>query len=165
MPADAAQAERGRPARWIDRLVDGTAVALFLLAFLLILAQVGFRYLLDDPLVWSEEAARYLFVWVALLGWTVAARRRSHIAITTLVDRLPPRLGLASRILGRAATGLFAALLLWHGAAIAVRNQGIPTVTLPFDFWLVYAAVPVAALVLLLDAVLGIRDELAGPRP
>ena len=45
----------------------------------------------STPLVWSDELARYLFIWCAFLGWTIAARRRSHLAITLVADRSPPR--------------------------------------------------------------------------
>ena len=41
--------------------------------------------------MWSEELARYLFIWVAFLGWVVATERRSHIAITQFSERASPR--------------------------------------------------------------------------
>ena len=51
-----------------------------------------FRYFLGDPLTWSDELARYLFVWCAFLGWIIAARRRSHLAIDDRCrSALPPR--------------------------------------------------------------------------
>ena len=49
--------------------------------FACVLGQVVFRYFLGEPLVWSDELARYLFVWASFLGWIIAARRRSHLAI------------------------------------------------------------------------------------
>jgi TRAP-type C4-dicarboxylate transport system permease small subunit len=139
----------GLPARPLDRTVEAAAVALFLVIFALVLAQIVFRYGLGAPLVWSEEAARYLYVWLAFLGWVVAARRGTHIAIGMLVERLPAA---ARRILDRLAlalTALFALGLLGHGSVIAWRNRDVPMVTMPAGFWLVYAAVPVAGLLLL----------------
>lgn len=155
------QATRGL----LDQLVDGLAVAFFGLMFVLVLAQIVCRYGFDEPLVWSEEAARYLFVWVALLGWTVAARRGSHIAITGVVDRLPPAGARFMRLAAQLAMVIFAFLLLWFGTSIASRNIGVPTVTLPFDFWLVYLAAPVAAAALLLDSAVRISTLLRGQRP
>ena len=40
--------------------------------FLCVFAQVVLRYGFDSPLVWSDELARYLFVWCAFLGWVIA---------------------------------------------------------------------------------------------
>lgn len=45
------------------------------------LAQVVWRYVLNDPLTWSEELARYLFVWVGYLAAWLAWTRRAHIAL------------------------------------------------------------------------------------
>ena len=75
-------------ARVVDRVVDGVAVAAFSGMFLCVLAQVVFRYFLGEPLTWSDELARYLFVWASFLGWIVAARRRSHLAIDMAATRL-----------------------------------------------------------------------------
>lgn len=82
-------------------VVDALAVASFTGMFLCVLVQVVLRYGFDRPLVWSDELARYLFVWCAFLGWIVAARRRSHLAIGVLADRCRPR--------GRAVFALIAA--------------------------------------------------------
>ena len=69
------------------RVIDWLAIATFCGMFACVLGQVGFRYFLGDPLTWSDELARYLFVWCSFLGWIVAARRRSHLAIGSLPER------------------------------------------------------------------------------
>ncbi len=71
--------------------VDVLAIVTFSGMFLCVLVQVIFRYFFDSPLTWSDELARYLFVWCAFLGWVIAARRRSHLAITSVQAKLPPR--------------------------------------------------------------------------
>lgn len=147
------------PARPLDRLVETAAAVLFAVLFALVLTQIVWRYVLAAPLVWSEEAARYLYVWIAFLGWAVAARRGTHIAIGALVDRLPAVGRRALARLGLGLTGLLAGGLLWHGLAIAWRNRDVPMVTLPAGFWLVYAAVPVAAILLLRLVLRRLREE------
>jgi TRAP-type C4-dicarboxylate transport system permease small subunit len=139
-----------RALRAAERLLDALAVLLFLVMFGLVLAQVVCRYLLNDPLVWSEELARYLFVWVAFLGWTVAARRDRHIAVTMLRDRLPSAGARWMALLGEAAVALFAVVLAREGLAMTARSWNVPSVTLPVGFAVVYLAVPVAAAVVLL---------------
>jgi len=47
----------------------------------IIFLQVIFRYFLLQSLSWSEEVARYLFVWLTFLGASVVARSRSHIMV------------------------------------------------------------------------------------
>lgn len=147
--ATAGEPSGALPARPLDRTVEAVAVALFLVIFALVLAQIVLRYGFGAPLVWSEEAARYLYVWLAFLGWVVAARRGTHIAIGLLAARLPARLRRILDRLGLALTALFALGLLGHGSVIAWRNRDVPMVTMPAGFWLVYAAAPVAGLLLL----------------
>src|SRR5678816_1188047 len=75
--------------RLVERIIDAAAIAAFSGIFLCVIAQVVLRYLFNNPLTWSEELARYLFIWCAFLGWLVASRRHSHLAMTFVVDRLP----------------------------------------------------------------------------
>ena len=50
------------------KTINAVAIVLFILMVLMVLAQVVARKFFD-PLVWSEELARYLFIWVMFLGW------------------------------------------------------------------------------------------------
>lgn len=74
----------------IGRTVD-TAVAILIVTEVLILfAGVVARYLLRSPLVWSDELASILFLWLAMLGAVVAFRRSEHMRMTTFVTMAPP---------------------------------------------------------------------------
>ena len=134
------------------RAVDWMAIATFSGMFACVLGQVGFRYLLGDPLTWSDELARYLFVWCALLGWIIAARRRSHLAIGTLPERASPRVRAFLALLAAAAAVTFAAVLTFYGTRIALRNLDVDTTTLFFTIGVVYAIVPLAAIAVGLHA-------------
>ena len=145
--------------RALERIADALMIALFAMIFALVLAQIFCRYLLGSPLVWSEELARMAFMWLGMLAWSLGSRRRSHIAITFVADRLPegPRLALA--IVIQLAIVVFCVLLAWHGITLTARNVGLPTVTLPMiDFALVYGIVPVGALMMILYALREIHD-------
>ena len=54
--------------------VHGSAVLLFIAMVALVIAQVVARKFFE-PLVWSEELARYLFIWVSFIGWVIATER------------------------------------------------------------------------------------------
>jgi TRAP-type C4-dicarboxylate transport system permease small subunit len=55
--------------------------------------QVTFRYVLNAPLVWTEELARILYIWACYLGAPVALRRGNHVTIVFVSERLPRPLG------------------------------------------------------------------------
>lgn len=134
-----------RLATWARTALHGSAVLLFALMVGLVLAQVVARKFFE-PLVWSEELARYLFIWVAFIGWVIATDRRSHIAIAQGVERAGARLQRALGWFADAATLLLMALLLRHGVQLVLNNRDIEAVSLPIPFSIVYAAVPLAAL-------------------
>ena len=131
--------------RVADRIVDLVAIGAFTGMFLCVLGQVVFRYFLGDPLVWSDELARYLFVWASFLGWVIAARRRSHLSIDMVGTRLAPAGRAVLRLVGAVAGIAFAALLVFYGWRITARNLDVDTTTLFFSIGVVYAMVPVAA--------------------
>lgn len=128
------------------RAVDWLAIATFTGMFACVLAQVVFRYFFGDPLVWSDELARYLFVWCSLLGWIVAARKRSHLSVSMVKDRLNPRGAALLSLVGAVAALVFAALLVYYGVQIAARNWDVETTTLALPMGAVYVIVPAAAL-------------------
>ena len=133
-------------ARVAARILDALAVVTFTGMFLCVIAQVVLRYFFGDPLTWSDELARYLFVWCSFIGWVVAARKRSHLGITLVAERSPPRVKAAIELVGALAAVAFAGVLLYYGLLITSRNADVDTVTLFFTFGVVYAIVPAAAL-------------------
>ena len=130
--------------RYAERTIDALAITLFVAMFGCVLGQVVFRYFLGSPLVWSDELARYLFVWCAFLGWIVAARKRSHLGIAVVVERLGPRGAAALRLVGALAAVTFAGVLVYYGTRITLRNVDVDTVALFFTIGAVYVIVPLA---------------------
>ncbi|HEY8418497.1 MAG TPA: TRAP transporter small permease [Limnochordales bacterium] len=154
--------------RWIsklsdglDRLARGVAAVLVAGMSVILIAQVFFRYVLQNSLPWSEEIARYLFVWASMLGAGIALRLRFHPGLTLLVDRLPGRW---RALVGVLANGLVLVLLLVvarEGFLIARMNawQRSPAVGIPMTY--PYAAVWVGALVMAVHALRFLVHELA----
>ena len=66
--------------------------ALLVVAEIVVLfAGVVARYVLHKPLIWSDELASILFLWLAMLGAVVAFRRGEHMRMTALVGMVGPR--------------------------------------------------------------------------
>src|SRR3546814_2423014 len=66
-------------------------VALLVIAEVVILFSGIFsRYVLNTPLIWSDELASLLFLWLAMLGAAVAFRRGEHMRMTAFVNRASP---------------------------------------------------------------------------
>ncbi|HWT06851.1 MAG TPA: TRAP transporter small permease, partial [Xanthomonadales bacterium] len=77
--------------RAIGAVVDPLAALLVIVEIAILSAGVFTRYVLGNPLVWSDELATFVFLWLAMLGAVVAYRRGEHISLSVLVRRSPPR--------------------------------------------------------------------------
>lgn len=124
--------------------------------------QVVCRYGFDSSLSWSEEAARYLFVWIIFLGSSSAARRGQHMAVDVISGMLPPAfrkwpatLVLLVGFVFFLTFGLLALRLAENAATQLSAGLQIPV------SW-VYAAGPAGALLILLQLFNGMLRSLAG---
>ena len=82
----------GRVIRIADKIVNG---CLFFLTLVLVFTtgtQISLRVLFDLPLSWTEEVARYAFIWWVFFGAMIALRERRHLGIDALVTLFPRRL-------------------------------------------------------------------------
>ena len=75
--------------RLVARIEAGVIVLLVFCLTAVTFAQVVTRYGLGDPLIWSEELARYLFVWVSMIGAALAIREGGHFGLDLLIRRMP----------------------------------------------------------------------------
>ena len=88
---------RRAPIAWLETLNKVLATLVELPAALLVLAEVivllmgvTSRYVLHTPLVWSDELASILFLWLAMLGSIVAFQRGEHMRMTAIVGKMEP---------------------------------------------------------------------------
>jgi len=77
--------------RAIGAVVEPLAALLVVVEIAILSAGVFTRYVLGNPLVWSDELATIVFLWLAMLGAVVAYRRGEHIALSVLVRRSSER--------------------------------------------------------------------------
>ena len=77
--------------RWLWKAPLEVAAGSVLVALVAVtFAQVVFRYVLQAPLSWSEELARFLLMWLASLSGAYAFKTRGHFALRFVVDRFNP---------------------------------------------------------------------------
>jgi TRAP-type C4-dicarboxylate transport system permease small subunit len=162
-PAQGAAAAFQRLTAALDRAVCWVCIALFAAIFLVMVLQVTSRYLLGSPLIWSEELARYLYIWACYLGAPVAMRRGTHIAITQFIDRFPLRAVRAIGVCLHIVALLFLAELAIQGAIVTVRSHTLEAITIPVPWSLIYLAAPVSAVLMMLQTVEAIWIPRTGP--
>jgi tripartite ATP-independent transporter DctM subunit len=140
--------------RWLGRMVEVPVAVLTALEVLILLAGVISRYLFHNPLVWSDELASILFLWLAMLGAVVAFRRGEHMRMSTLVASAPPRWRAFFEASAVAVAIAFLALILPSSIEYAVDEAAVvtPAMEIP-NIWRA-SAIPIGCALMLIFALL-----------
>ena len=122
--------EQSRGLALLDRalgmLIAAPAALLVLAEVVILLAGVTSRYLLHTPLVWSDELASILFLWLAMLGSALAFQRGEHMRMTAVVGRLGPRARAMLDLVASAAAIAFLAFVV-HPAWEFAQDEAFVT--------------------------------------
>lgn len=97
------QTTLGKVNATIATLIELPAAILVVVEIAVLLCGVVSRYLLNNPLIWTDELAGIVFLWIGMLGSAIAVRRAEHMRLTIVLDHMPPK--------ARAWTETFATLL------------------------------------------------------
>jgi len=144
--------------RKLTQLVEWMLVALSALIFVVVFLQVLFRYLLRQPLFWSEELPRYLLIWMCFLAAAVAQKHDAHINITLCLTPLSTRARQVLKILTDAIILAFLWILIYSGGLVTSITAHHRSTALQLPMGFVYAALPVGAILMSLYLVLQIAD-------
>ncbi len=135
---------------FVEVVVAGLVAAEILILF----SGVISRYAFDRPLVWSDELASTLFLWLAMLGAVIAFRRDEHMRMTACVGMLPQPVRAMLDTFATGAALAFLLLIAWPTYQYAVYQLPITTSALEItDTWRA-AAMPAGIGLMIVFAVL-----------
>jgi TRAP-type transport system small permease protein len=149
--------------RALGQLVGGLLIILLIALITVSTMQIVWRYLLQHSLSWSEELARFMFVWVVTLGAAVAFNSGSHITIDLFIKWLPRVPRIATQWAGRLVMmGIWLIVAVTTLQLLPIVNlQRSPALGLPMGW--AYLAVLVGTLLtlafLFLDAIEEVRNR------
>tara|TARA_R110002020_G_scaffold296658_1_gene512337 strand:- start:139009 stop:139476 length:468 start_codon:yes stop_codon:yes gene_type:complete len=147
----------------LDKILGGFLVFLMAMIVLAVLWQVFSRYVLQAASSFTEEVARYLLIWIGILGAAYASGQQDHLAINIL----PPKLSPANRIKLRIGINILIilfsilALIIGGGNLVYVNyelGQYSAALGLPLGF--VYMVLPISGVLIVFYKVI----ELANPK-
>ena len=141
------------------------ATVLFLGLIFVVLLQVFGRSGLFPAAVWTEELARWIWVWMAFIATGEAERRNVQLRMGILAEVL---LGRFRFVLFTLIDIVYLAVtchLFWIGYKTVLRTWNNESVTLPFSDAVLYASYPIAALFIIWRVANRIRWQLIYRRP
>jgi tripartite ATP-independent transporter DctM subunit len=144
--------------RAIGAVVEPVAALLVLVEVVILAAGVFTRYVLGNPLVWSDELATIIFLWLAMLGSVVAYRRGEHISLSVLVRRASPRTRRVLETIGSVVTAVFVVELIPATLKFFKQEQIDVTPALGIPQSYVVLAIIVGLLLILVLALLRLSE-------
>lgn len=135
--------------------VVAVPAALLVLAEIAVLSSgiVG-RYVFRSPIVWSDELAGILFLWLAMLGSVIAFQRGEHMRMTAIVGVLSAELRAFLDVVAAAASLAFLVLVVWPAYEFAADEAFVTTPALEIVNTWRAAALPIGIGLMLIAAVL-----------
>ncbi len=143
----------------LDRTIFVICSVILCIMVLDVTWQVFSRYVLSDPSSFTDEVARFLMIWLALLGGAYLFGTRGHLAVTMMVDRFSAR--------GRYLTTWFSYILILFFASFTLIYGGInlvlrtmkqvsPAMHIPMAC--VYSILPICGVLIILYVCLNLRE-------
>src|SRR3979411_1593617 len=111
----------------LGTLVEIPAALLVVAEIVILFAGVGARYGLRRPLIWADELASILFLWLAMLGAAVAFRRAEHMRMTAVVASARPAVRAYLDMVATCAALAFLLLIAWPSYEYAYEESFITT--------------------------------------
>ena len=146
----------------VDKTLEWTLVVSMSLLVLDVLWQVFSRYVLNDPSSFTEELARFLLIWVGLLGASYAAGQKMHLAVDILPNQLEGRSKSYLDIFIYTVVIVFAVVVMIFGGSRLVAitlylGQLAAALQMPLGY--VYLILPISGFLIAFYACLHLTDE------
>src|ERR1700746_888946 len=140
--------------QWLGSIVAAVAAVLVVAEIIVLFSGVSARYLFHKPIIWSDELASILFLWLAMLGAVVAFQRGEHMRMTAFVGMASPNRRAFFDVLAIAAPLAFLVLVLHPAYEFASDEAFVSTPALEISSLWRAAALPVGRGLMLLVALL-----------
>ena len=124
--------------RLIEKVLKTANIVFLTVMTVTILIQVSFRYVLSNPLDWTEEVARLMLVWMTFSGATLIFIKMEHPSIDLFVNLFPSSIRHYLKILSFLLTGIFLTYALLGGIKVLKVSKLVSSVALGFPMTIVY---------------------------
>ena len=119
---------------------------------------------LGAPFIWTDELSRFLMVWLAVAGWILASRKRIHVRIRYLQDKLPPRMHAAVETIFQVALTTFGLLIAWYGIGLVAKSIDLEATSLPIVMAWMYVPMVLAGIVMALQGAAEVVESIRRSR-
>ncbi len=127
-------------------LLKAMLIIIFAMMTIVASIQIFYRFVLLNPLTWTDEFCRYCLIWTTLLGVGVAAERKSHISIDIICNLLPQKGLIVLGKLWNLCSVAFCIVLIKYGLDLTVLNMAQYSAGMHIRLGYIYYAVPIGGI-------------------
>lgn len=142
--------------------VEYILIALMAAFSIVIVLQIFYRYVFNNPLIWSEQVARYCFLWGVMLAVPLVYRKGNDICFDLLKQKFPQAVQTAINVLTDVLLLGFAGVYLFYSLKFCIMSSDLIAAGIGIKLVYVYAAQPVCAILLILVAIEKALQHLKG---
>lgn len=128
---------------WLDENIEQYLCVILLAAFTTVLfIQVVMRKVFNNSLSWSEELARYMFIWLVFLGVSYGAKQMKHLRIDAFLGIFPKKVRPYVLILSEILVMVFSVIVVWSAYVTVSKYMqlGNLSAALHMPMWIVYSS-------------------------
>ena len=139
--------------KFIEKFEKFVACASVSVMAILVFVNVIARFIFNSPLAVADEMSCYLFVLMSFMGTAIAARRKAHLGLTIVTDKLSPSAARKVQVLMYLIAAVFCLLIVIFGIEMVMSQYalGQETATMQWPEWIYGLFVPVGAAFALLE--------------
>lgn len=139
-----------------NKVVSYVGIAIFVVLIAACILQVFFRFVLNNSLSWTEELARYCFVWMHMLGASLLIEASGHATVTAVLDLLHGVVRKVVDVLIELVIFFDGTVMLYAGAMLAYSSRANLSTAIGVPMWCINSSVAVGGLLLMFQAVVQI---------
>lgn len=133
--------------KFIEKFEKFVSCACVSVMAVLVFANVIARFVFNSPLAVSDEMSCYLFVLMSFMGTAIAARKKAHLGLTIVTDKLSPSAAKKVQVLMYIIAAIFCLLIVIFGVEMVISQHslGQETATMQWPEWIYGLFVPIGA--------------------
>jgi C4-dicarboxylate transporter DctQ subunit len=132
----------------IDNFEKYLVITILGIMSILVIWQVAARFIFSSPLSWTEEAARYLMIWLTFFGGSIGVRSGAHVGVEIALRLLPKEYRKIGQMIGHIMGLIFILIIIIFGFKVVnmqiAMGQTSPAIGIPI--WWAYLGVPVGSI-------------------
>lgn len=141
-----------RVSNTVNKAVCYAGFALFAVLIIACVMQVFFRFVLNNSLTWTEELARYCFVWMHMIGASLLIETRGHATVTVILDLLHGFVRKVVDIIIELIIFFNGTVMLYAGIDLAISTRNNLSTAMSVPMWIINSSVAVGGILLMFQA-------------